>query len=254
MKLFLGDDFLNNFSLSDNIDNFTFLQNSVYDFYENMCNFVERVNRGVFISFEGGDGSGKSTQAKMLADFFNFLELPVLFTFEPGATELGVILRNLVQFSEINLNPKTEALLYAADRSYHVSNVVKPALKSKVNVITDRYIDSSVAYQGAARELGSEQIENISLWATDFLKPDITVFLEVSENVAKKRLGESKLDKLEAAGDDFHKKVFIEYSKIVSKNENNRFIVVDGDCSKDIVFNSILEALNSKLKILNGGL
>lgn len=213
------------------------------DLCENVKSFIK--NRGLFISFEGGDGSGKTTQLELLAEFLNSNNVETIATFEPGATELGQTLRNLIQYSEIELNPKTEALLFAADRSFHVDNIIKPALNDKKVVLTDRYIDSSIAYQGAARSLGTDEIENLSLWATDGLLPDITVYFDVNEDTVKNRFKGTKKDKLELAGDSFHKKVRDEYFKITKTS--NRYCFIDGNGDIDTVFGNLINALSEKI-------
>ncbi len=133
---------------------------------------------GLFVSFEGGDGAGKSTQIRMLADWLAAGGHQVLLTFEPGDTALGVLLRNAVLHGD-HVDARTEALLYAADRAHHVATVVRPALERGEVVLTDRYLDSSVAYQGVGRGLGAGEVERLSLWATQDLLPDLTVLPDI---------------------------------------------------------------------------
>ncbi|MCL1800562.1 MAG: dTMP kinase [Promicromonosporaceae bacterium] len=157
---------------------------------------------GFFLTFEGGDGAGKSTQALALADHLRErFGVEVLITFEPGDTNLGRDLRRLIQHGE-DMDPRTEALLYAADRAHHVATVIRPALNRGAIVISDRYLDSSVAYQAAGRELAASEIERLSLWATEGLLPDVTVLLDVDETEALERQ-HGELDRIEAAGAEF---------------------------------------------------
>ncbi|MDN6429119.1 MAG: dTMP kinase, partial [Propionibacterium sp.] len=128
---------------------------------------------GLFITFEGGDGAGKTTQLDRVREWFETHGHRVLVTREPGGTELGTDLRRLIQHGPEDVDARTEALLYAADRAYHVATVVRPALAAGTIVLGDRYIDSSLAYQGAARDLGVEEIRSLSLWATQGLQPDL---------------------------------------------------------------------------------
>ena len=159
---------------------------------------------GLFVSFEGGDGAGKSTQIRLLADWLESAGHRVVLTFEPGDTVLGKVLRDAVLHGN-HVDERTEALLYAADRAHHVTTVVRPALERGDVVLTDRYLDSSVAYQGVGRGLGADDVERLSLWATQRLLPDVTVLLDIDPVVGRARMtGEP--DRLERAGDDFHRR------------------------------------------------
>ncbi|MDT0166913.1 dTMP kinase [Actinotalea sp. AC32] len=158
--------------------------------------------RGLFVSFEGGDGVGKSTQLALLGRWLADTGREVVTTREPGGTPLGLRLRELVLHGE-HMGPRAEALLYAADRAHHVDTVVRPALARGAVVLTDRYLDSSVAYQGDGRALGAEEVERLSLWATEGLLPDLTVLLDLDPAVGLARLSGAP-DRLESAGDDFH--------------------------------------------------
>ena len=158
---------------------------------------------GFFLSFEGGEGVGKSTQARLLGVWLHdLLGREVVLTREPGGTALGVELRNAVLHGE-DVDPRTEALLYATDRAHHVHSVIRPALARGAVVITDRYLDSSVAYQGNGRDLGADEVEQLSLWATEGLLPKLTVLLDLDPLVGLTRLTGDP-DRLERAGDDFH--------------------------------------------------
>lgn len=162
---------------------------------------------GLFVSFEGGDGSGKSTQSRLLGDWLTARGLPVVLTREPGGTDLGQVLRQAVLHGE-HVDPRTEALLYAADRAHHVASLVRPALAAGAVVLTDRYLDSSVAYQGTGRDLGADEVEQLSLWATQGLLPALTVLLDLDPEIGMSRLSTRPAapDRLESAGLEFHRR------------------------------------------------
>jgi dTMP kinase len=163
---------------------------------------------GVFIAFEGGEGSGKSTQITLLADALRASGHDVVVTHEPGATEAGRGIRDLVLHHRQPLSPRAEALLFAADRAHHVDTVIRPALDARQIVLTDRYIDSSLAYQGIGRGLTIDEIRRISRWATQGLTPDLTVLLDVPAATGLVRArGEGTGDKLESESLDFHERV-----------------------------------------------
>lgn len=162
---------------------------------------------GLFIAFEGGDGAGKSTQAARLSDALESRGLSVLRTREPGGTPVGEKLRSLVlDHGHGTIDPRTEALMFAAARAAHASQVIRPALVEGTVVITDRYIDSSVAYQGAGRGLGAEGVLSLNEWATEGLHPDLTVLLDVAPSDGRRRrtAGDATEDRLESEPDDFH--------------------------------------------------
>ncbi len=159
---------------------------------------------GLFVSFEGGDGAGKSTQVALLGHHLTALGREVVVTREPGGTSLGRELRQAILHGE-DLDPRTEALLYAADRAHHVASLVRPALDRGAVVLTDRYLDSSVAYQGTGRDLGAQEVERLSLWAVQGLLPDVTVLLDLDPAVGLARLTGDP-DRLESAGDEFHRR------------------------------------------------
>lgn len=161
-----------------------------------------RTEQGALVSFEGGDGVGKSTQIRLLAGWLREQGREVVTTREPGGTVLGQRLREVVLHGE-DMGPRAEALLYAADRAHHVDTLVRPALRRGAVVLTDRYLDSSVAYQGDGRALGAEEVERLSLWATEGLLPVLTVLLDLDPRVGLARLTGAP-DRLERAGLDFH--------------------------------------------------
>ncbi|HEY0118504.1 MAG TPA: dTMP kinase [Cellulomonas sp.] len=159
---------------------------------------------GLFVSFEGGDGAGKSTQSRRLARWLRDQGQAVVLTFEPGDTPLGAVLRGAVMHGD-HVDARAEALIYAADRAHHVATVVRPALDRGEVVLTDRYLDSSVAYQGVGRDLGAGDVEWISLWATGGLLPQLTVLLDIDPVSGLSRMT-GELDRLERAGDEFHRR------------------------------------------------
>ncbi|MCL1899846.1 MAG: dTMP kinase [Promicromonosporaceae bacterium] len=180
---------------------------------------------GYFISFEGGDGSGKTTQAELFAAWLRatLSEREVLLTREPGGTALGQRLRQEVLHGE-DVDPRTEALLYATDRAHHVASVVRPALARGAIVISDRYLDSSVAYQAGGRVLPAAEVEALSRWATGGLLPATTILLDVDPETAASRLTRG-LDRLESAGAEFHARTRAAYLQRAAA-EPERFVVV----------------------------
>lgn len=183
---------------------------------------------GIFITLEGGDGSGKSTQSRLLAEWCEQQGREVVFSREPGGTPLGEQLREIVLHSTGYMTPRTEALLYAADRAQNIATVVRPALERSAVVIQDRYIDSSVAYQGAGRVLGATEVRDLSMWATESLVPDLTVVLDLDPATGRTRLDESRtrFDRLEAEKLEFHQLVRAAYLDMAAA-EPSRFLVLD---------------------------
>ncbi len=179
---------------------------------------------GFFISFEGGDYTGKSTQVKLLMQALVARGAAAISTLEPGGTSLGQRLRREVMHGE-DLDPYTEALLYAADRAWHAQTIIKPHLLAGEVVVSDRYLDSSLAYQGIGRGLGLEKIEEISLWATGNLLPDLTILLDGDPQVLRVRsLGNP--DRMEAAPLDFHQAVRQAFLQIAARDKQ-RIKVLD---------------------------
>ena len=180
---------------------------------------------GFFIVFEGGDGAGKSTQVKKLTQKLESINETVVLTREPGGTELGKKIREiLLDQDEFEVTPRMEALLFAADRSINMSQNIKPALEKGFVVIGDRHIDSSIAYQGVGRGLGAQTIEDISRWAVQGIVPDLTVLLDVDANTGQSRL-ESK-DRLDSESADFHNKVNQAFRDLAKANPD-RYVVMD---------------------------
>jgi len=186
---------------------------------------------GLFIVFEGGEGAGKSTQAHRLADALQKIGRDVIVTHEPGATPVGTRIRSLVldrpeQTGEV-LTPRAEALLYAADRAHHVASVVRPALTRGAVVISDRYVDSSLAYQGAGRTLPVDEVSWLSRWATGGLKPDLVVLLDLDPSVGLARAGKrGEADRLESESLAFHERVRYAFLDLAAADPS-RYLVLD---------------------------
>jgi dTMP kinase len=161
---------------------------------------------GCFVVIEGGEGTGKSTQVLMLGDRLRDLGRPVCTTREPGGTPRGAQIRALLLHDHGDLDPRAEVLLMLADRAQHVAEVVRPQLGSGAVVVSDRYVPSTLAYQGAGRGLGVEEVERLCTWATGGLEPDIVVVLDLPDDVADQRLAVDR-DRLERAGAAFHRRV-----------------------------------------------
>lgn len=202
----------------------------------------------MFITFEGIDGVGKSTQADLLESFLTEKGLKVIRTFEPGGTELGQEIRHLLLHRKGDVAPRSEALLYAADRAHHVATKIRPALAEGSVVISDRYFDSSVAYQGAARELSVEDVRNISLWAVDNLIPDLTVLLDLSAEKAMARRAKTgtEPDRLEREKVEFFERARDEYLKMASHEK--RFLLVSAELSVDEIQSHIRARVSSLLE------
>lgn len=184
---------------------------------------------GMLIAFEGGEGSGKSTQARLLAEWLTERGVAVTSTHEPGATEFGQRVRSiLLDSADGSLTPRAEALLFAADRAHHVDTVIRPALDRGDVVLTDRYVDSSLAYQGAGRALSVEDIRRLSRWATSGLRPDLTVLLDVDPDVGLQRAHAEGggADRLERESPDFHHRVRRAF-RALADAAPDRYLVID---------------------------
>ncbi|MCL7380887.1 dTMP kinase [Streptomyces sp. 35G-GA-8] len=203
---------------------------------------------GFFLAIEGGDGAGKSTQVEALADWIRAKGHEVVVTREPGATPIGKRLRSiLLDVSSAGLSNRAEALLYAADRAEHVDSVVRPALERGAIVISDRYIDSSVAYQGAGRDLSPTEIARISRWATDGLVPHLTVLLDVSPETARERFTEAP-DRLESEPAEFHQRVRSGFLTLAAADPT-RYLVVDGGQEPEAVTTVVRHRLDQMLPL-----
>jgi len=204
---------------------------------------------GVFITFEGGDGAGKTTQIEKLRGWLERQGHTVVVTREPGGTDIGVELRNIVLHHRGFLAPRAEALLYAADRAHHIHTVVKPALERGEVVVQDRYFDSSVAYQGAGRVLAEDEVRDLSLWATEGLMPQLTVILDIPSDIARQRRDSDNrvFDRLEAEADDFHERVRQAYHRLADA-EPDRFLMIDGQRPIDDIHAEVVSRVLALLR------
>ena len=194
----------------------------------------------VFITFEGIDGVGKSTQLDLLERYLTDAGHEVIRTMEPGGTDLGQEIRHLLLHRKGEVAPRSEALLYAADRAHHVATKILPALEAGKVVLSDRYFDSSVAYQGAARELEVDEVRDISLWAVGGLIPDLTILLDLPADVAIQRRNKTGVepDRLEKEQVDFFERARDEYLR---RANEPRFLVVDAAAPIDEIHQRVLE-------------
>ena len=198
----------------------------------------------MFITFEGIDGVGKSTQLDLLQQWLEGRGREVIRTLEPGGTELGQEIRHLLLHRKGDVAARAEALLYAADRAHHVATKIRPALADGKVVLSDRYFDSSVAYQGAARELDVDEVRNISLWAVDNLIPDLTVLLDLDAEAAIQRRNKTgtEPDRLEREKVDFFVRARAQYLELAKEP---RFLVVDANLSIDEIQQQIRERVTT---------
>jgi dTMP kinase len=203
---------------------------------------------GLFITFEGGDGSGKSTQAELLSAWLTDAGHTVVRSREPGGTDLGVELREIVLHRKGHIAPRAEALIYAADRAHNIATRVRPAVERGEIVIQDRYLDSSVAYQGAGRVLDPKEVRDISLWATEGFMPDLTILLDLDETIGRERLDEArtKYDRLEAEEHDFHARVRAGYLAL-AQAEPDRFLVLSATDSIETIAAAVRARVNPLL-------
>ncbi|MDQ3981056.1 MAG: dTMP kinase [Actinomycetota bacterium] len=201
--------------------------------------------RGYFVVFEGGDGSGKSTQMSALVRWLEARGADVVTTREPGGTEIGRRVRDVLLDPDLgDMNPRTEALLYAADRAQHVAQVIRPALEAGKIVVSDRFIDSSLAYQGMARELGLEEVYDISRWATKGLMPDVVFFLSMESRLGLRRI-DGDPDRIEKEGSSFHDKVGAAYLEL-ARRYPDRFVVLDANRPQSEVHQDVVEAFEAR--------
>lgn len=178
---------------------------------------------GLFVAFEGGDGAGKSTQSQRLGAALEAIGREVVLTREPGGTPLGAAIREVLLHGD-HVAPRAEALLFAADRAHHVATLVRPALDRGAVVLTDRYMDSSIAYQGVARALRHDDIRDLSVWATEGLQPDLTVLLDVTPEQGRARR-KGVHDRLEREEDAFHEAVRQGYLRL-AEQDPARYLVL----------------------------
>lgn len=207
--------------------------------------------RGYFVSFEGPDGAGKSTVLKeVLNQIGSELETQYLVTREPGGSKIAEKIRDIIlDPANDKMDNKTEALLYAASRSQHVEEIIRPALKEGKVVFSDRYVDSSLAYQGAGRDLGIQEVKQINDFATDKLDPDLTFFLDLAPEVGLKRIEKlrpGQEDRLEQENLAFHKKVYAGFLK-VKEMYPERFVTVDATQPIDQVVAQVIAILKQRM-------
>jgi dTMP kinase len=184
----------------------------------------------VFIALEGGDGAGKSTQGRLLSGWLEGLGHTVLVTREPGGTAFGRTVRELVLHGD-HVAPRAEALLFAADRAHHVDTLIRPALERGEVVITDRYMDSSVAYQGAGRDLGVDEVRELNVWATGGLVPTLTVLVDLPAEIGRTRRG-GVHDRLESESAEFHDAVR-DLFLALAEADPDRYLVIDGQLAPE---------------------
>jgi dTMP kinase len=201
--------------------------------------------RGVFVCFEGGEGSGKSTQARLLSERLAEQGYVPLLTFEPGDTPVGKELRRIVLSPETGeLSHRTEALLYAADKAEHIDTVVQPALDRGEVVITDRYVDTLLAYQGSGRELRIEEVEEVARWATHGLRPHLTVVLDVDPREGLGRF--EGRDRIEAEGLEFHDRARSSFLQLAAADPDH-YLVLDARHPVDEIAAAVAERLEPLL-------
>lgn len=200
---------------------------------------------GLFIVFEGGDGVGKSTQVDRLCRWLTDRGEEVVRTFEPGDSEVGRQIRRLVLDPATGeMSPRAEALLYAADKAQHLYAVVTPALHRGAVVVCDRYVDSMIAYQGAGRVLQPAEVEQVARWATEDLRPDLTVLLDVDHRQAVSVKADK--DRVEAAGDDFHGRARVHFLALAAR-EPARYLVLDARDTREAIAGRIAERMTGLL-------
>ncbi len=201
---------------------------------------------GVFVCFEGGDGAGKSTQSSALADWLTDAGYAVCLTFEPGDTPVGKQLREIVLgLATGDLSPRTEALLYAADKAEHVDSLVRPALDRGEVVITDRYVDSSLAYQGAGRILDLAEVTTLQRWATADLRPHLTVVLDVAPEHGLGRF--AGRDRIEAESEAFHERARQAFLDLAAADPDH-YLVVDARLPVDQIAGAVRDRVEPLLE------
>ena len=204
------------------------------------------MKKGLFITFEGADGCGKTTQSKLVQEYLEQSGYEVVWTREPGAKGLGQKIRELLLHYNGDVAPMCEAFLFLADRAQHIEHLIKPAVESGKIVICDRHTDSTIAYQGYGRGEDIKQLKYLNELATGSIKPDLTFVFDVTTDVAQQRVGDEK-DRMESAGIEFHKKVRQGYLEI-AKLEPERVKVIDANNGIEKVFEDTKKILNNFLK------
>ncbi len=205
------------------------------------------MKKGLFISFEGPDGSGKSTQIEYLKEYFNINGIDTVFTREPGGTAIGEKLRQIILDKDnAEICAMTEALLYAASRAQHVDELIRPSLDQGKIVVCDRFIDSSIAYQGYGRNLG-DGVRIMNELAIKGCMPDLTFFLDLDPAVGKSRISTAIQDRLESETLDFHQSVYRGY-KDMAEYYSERFVTIDASKTKEEMKETIISKIKEALK------
>ena len=203
------------------------------------------MKRGLFITFEGTDGCGKTTQIKLLKDYLEKKGETVLLTREPGAKGLGEKLREILLNYDGEVSSNCESFLFLADRAQHIDTIIKPAIERGEIVLCDRHTDSTVAYQGYGRGIDLNQINMLNNIATSGLKPDITFIFDIDIETSQKRVGKEK-DRMESAGIEFFKRVREGYLEI-AKSDNERVTLIDGTSPIPDIHEKIVNIINKTL-------
>lgn len=203
--------------------------------------------RGKFITYEGCDGCGKSTQLKMLSDYLTQKGVEHIFTREPGGGKISEAIREiLLNGKNTEMTDECEALLYAAARVQHLHDRVEPALAQGKLVICDRYVDSSIAYQAYGRNLGRDFIEKINAYALENYLPDVTLFIDLTPEAAfARKKGADENDRLEQAGMAFHKRVYQGYDELANE-QKERIVRIDGNATPEQIFDRVIQILKQK--------
>ncbi len=198
------------------------------------------MQKGLFIVLEGGEGSGKTSVAKIVSQALKDMNMDVIITREPGGVDVAEDIRSIIMDNK--LNPISEALLFAAARREHLDHKVLPAINNNTTVICDRYIDSSIVYQGGARKLGEDKIRDLNLWATDNILPDLTFFLDVRPNIGLARIAASddrEVNRFDESDIEFHNDLYSCYNKLFLNRDNSHIINGEQDINQvasDIIF------------------
>ena len=204
------------------------------------------MKKGFLITLEGGDGCGKTTQSRLLADRLRAEGRPVLHTREPGGTDFAEALREIILSPAFKIHPVTEIFLYEASRAQHTEEVIRPALAENKTVVCERYADATVAYQGYGRGLDLKMVQALNAAATSGLAPDLTIYLDLPLKEAARRMADKKKDRLESEGEGFHARVRKGYLAI-AKKEPRRFKVISSAGSVEAVGEAVWRAVQAKL-------
>lgn len=209
---------------------------------------MTKSNSGIFISLEGPDGAGKTTQLKLLSKYLDSINCQYIITRDPGGTPLGKQIRRIVLHSEGDVSPVTELLLYQADRAQHVSEIIGPALAKGTVVLCDRYVDSTLAYQGYGRNIDLSLIRQLNEIATGGLMPELTILFDIDTEAGLSRLHPSGHDRLEREATDFHKRVRNGYLEL-AKAEPQRWRIIDAGRAMSAVQEDLQSIIAEKLGV-----